>query len=315
MAWRATEIYKPCRCVIDPVKRPIGKQVKYAVITPVRDEGEFISRTINSVVGQTVRPARWIIVNDGSTDETGQIAEEAARSYTWITVVNRADRGFRKAGGGVVEAFYQGYRIIESESWDYLVKLDGDLSFAPDYFEKCFERFDEDRRLGIAGGTICSNAGGVIKAEAKKDPRFHVRGATKIYRWACWGDIEGLIRAPGWDTLDEVKANMLGWGTYTLSGVNAIHHRPTGAAYGAWNDRVKAGMANYISGYHPLFMLLKCVKRIVEKPYLVGGLGIFYGFVKGYVKRIPQVEDKAVIRYLRQQQISLLMGRKSLWDS
>jgi poly-beta-1,6-N-acetyl-D-glucosamine synthase len=288
-------------------------EIRYAIVTPVRNEQTYISLTIASLVVQTIRPSHWIIVNDGSTDNTGRIAEEAAGAHAWISVVNRADRGFRKAGGGVVDAFYDGYRRVENETWDYLVKLDGDLSFAPDYFEKCFVCFAQDDKLGIAGGTICSDTGGAIEAESKDDPKFHVRGATKIYRSACWKDLGGLIKAPGWDTLDEVKANMLGWTTRTLDGMNVIHHRPTGAAYGAWNDRVKAGLANYISGYHPLFMFLKCVKRMAEKPYLVGGFGLLYGFVKGYLKRVPQVEDRALIQYFREQQISRLLGRKSLW--
>ncbi len=115
--------------------------------------------------------------------------------------------------------------------------------------------------MGIAGGTICSNAGGIIEAEAKDDPKFHVRGATKIYRSACWQDIGGLIKAPGWDTLDEVKANMFGWTTCTLGGNQCCSSSALREQLmAAWNDRVKAGMANYISGYHPLFMLLKCVK-------------------------------------------------------
>jgi poly-beta-1,6-N-acetyl-D-glucosamine synthase len=291
----------------------MSKNRDYVVVSPVRNEEKYLALTINSMVAQTIRPARWVIVNDGSKDETGRIAEHATRSNPWITVVNRSDRGFRKAGGGVVESFYEGYRLIEKESWDYLVKLDGDLSFSPDYFENCFKRFERDGHLGIAGGTICCQTGGVIEAEFKADPRFHVRGATKIYRAACWHGIGGLIQAPGWDTLDEVKANMLGWATCTLSGLDVIHHRPTGAAYGTWNDRVKGGMANYISGYHPLFMLLKCARRMAAQPYLVGGLGLLFGFAKGYLKRIPQVEDKALIRYLRQQQMNRLLGRKSLW--
>jgi biofilm PGA synthesis N-glycosyltransferase PgaC len=288
--------------------------IRYIIVSPVRNEAQYLPRTIASVVLQTITPARWIIVDDGSTDETGQVAQDAARWLSWITVVNRADRGFRQAGTGVVDAFYAGYRCIEREAWDYLVKLDGDLSFAPDYFENCFENFQKDTHLGIAGGTVCCAKKGIIEAEAKNDPRFHVRGATKIYRRDCWRDIDGLVKATGWDTLDEVKANMLGWTTRTISGINAVHHRPTGAAYGAWNDRVKAGVANYISGYHPLFMLLKSVKRIVEKPYLVGSLGLLYGFAKGYLQRIPRVEDTALIEYFRQQQINRLLGRKSLWD-
>jgi hypothetical protein len=114
--------------------------------------------------------------------------------------------------------------------------------------------------------------------------------------------------------VDEVKANMLGWKTRTLPDVKALHHRPTGAAYGTWNDRVKAGMANYVTGYHPLFMLLKCLRRMGEKPYFIGGWGLLFGFVKGYVKRVPQVADEALVRYLRQQQMNRLLARKSLWS-
>lgn len=287
--------------------------IQYAVVSPVRNEEKYISLTISSVVAQTIKPARWIIVNDGSTDKTGQIAEEAARSHSWIQVIDRPDRGFRKAGGGVVDAFYEGYRLIESKPWDFLVKLDGDLSFEASYFEECFKHFEENPRLGIAGGTICSNIGDVIEAESKVDPRFHVRGATKIYRRECWQEVGGLIHAPGWDTLDEVKANMLGWITCTLPDINVIHHRPAGAAYGAWNDRVKGGLANYIAGYHPLFMLLKGVRRMLEKPYFIGGCGLLFGFVKGYLTRVPQVEDKALIKYFRAQQMNRLLLRKSLW--
>ncbi|HWQ93344.1 MAG TPA: hypothetical protein VN673_16855 [Clostridia bacterium] len=196
----------------------------------------------------------------------------------------------------------------------YLVKLDGDVSFSPDYFERCFAQFMADPRLGIAGGTICSSHEGELVVESRNDPVFHVRGATKIYSAACWQAIGGLIHAPGWDTLDEVKANMLGWSSRTLKGIKIAHHRETGAAYGAWKDRVKSGLANYIAGYHPLFMFLKCLRRLAEKPYVVGGCGLWFGFLKGYITRVPQVNDRALIQYFRQQQINRLMGRRSLWD-
>lgn len=288
--------------------------MNYVVISPVRNEAKHLGLTINSMAAQTIRPSCWVIVNDGSKDETGAIAEQAAKTHSWIKVINRPDRGFRKAGGGVVETFYAGYSLIEKEAWNYLVKLDGDLSFEADYFEKCFACFDQNSKLGVAGGTICSAVGGILKPEAINDPKFHVRGATKIYKWECWQDVGGLIQAPGWDTLDEVKANMKGWATQTLAGINIIHHRPTGAAYGTWNDRVKAGLANYISGYHPIFMFLKCMRRMLEKPYIVGGCALFCGFIKGYLKRIPQVDDKELIRYFRQQQMNRLFARRSLWS-
>ena len=287
----------------------------YAVVSPVRNEAKYLQLTIDSMLLQTIKPAHWIIVNDGSTDETGRIAEAAAFSVPWITVINRSDRGFRKAGSGVVDAFYEGHRLIEGKPFNYIVKLDGDLSFAPDYFEKCFEHFDACERLGIAGGTVCINLAGAIEVESKVDPRFHVRGATKIYRWACWQDIGELVRMPGWDTMDEVKANMLGWVTLTLSDLRIVHHRPTGAAYGAWRDRVKNGLGCYIMGYHPLFMFLKSIRRITERPYVVGSCGLLFGFIKGYVSRAPRIQDKPLIKYFRRQQMSRLLFRKSLWDA
>jgi glycosyltransferase involved in cell wall biosynthesis len=297
------------------LKQTLGcPPARYVVVSPVRNEAKHLALTIESMAAQTIRPARWIIVNDGSTDATGQIADAAAAAYPWIQTVHRADRGYRKAGGGVVDAFYDGYNLVAQEAWDYLAKLDGDLSFEANYFARCFAQFDAEPKLGIAGGTICSPANGLAEAESKADPRFHVRGATKIYRRECWLALGGLIRAPGWDTLDEVKANMLGWTTATLKGINILHHRPTGAAYGTWNDRIKSGLANYVAGYHPLFMVVKCLRRMAQKPYLVGGCGLLFGFIKGYACRVPQVEDRALIKYFRQQQINRLLARKSLWD-
>ena len=156
----------------DEARKKMTKKPSYVVVTPARDEAKYIPLTIASLAAQSIRPLRWVIVNDGSTDETGRIADEAARSHAWITVVNRVDRGFRKAGGGVVDAFYEGYRCVEDDAWDYLIKLDGDLSFAPDYFEKCFEHFDENPRLGIAGGTICSETEVFLRWNPSAIPSF-----------------------------------------------------------------------------------------------------------------------------------------------
>jgi poly-beta-1,6-N-acetyl-D-glucosamine synthase len=288
---------------------------EYLIISPVRNEAEHLPKTIRSVLTQTVKPARWIIVDDGSTDDTASIAEEASRSHSWIKVVRRSDRGFRKAGGGVVDAFYEGYSAYGDIAWDFLAKLDGDVEFSPDYFERCFACFRTNELLGIAGGTVCLIAAdGSLKEESKVDPKFHVRGATKIYRKLCWEAIGGLLRSPGWDTMDEIKANMLGWQTYTIPGLNVIHHRPTGAAYGAWSDRVKNGLGCYIVGYHPIFMFLKGISRFHKKPYILGGCGLLFGFLKGYLTGVHQIDDKVLIRYFRKQQMNRLCFRKSLWD-
>ena len=176
---------------------------RYVIITPARDEEQHIEATIESVIGQTLRPAEWVIVDDGSTDRTSEILDQYAAQFPWIRLVHRPNRGFRKSGGGVVEAFYEGYDSLQCDAWDFIVKLDGDLSFSPDYFQRCFEHFREQPRLGIGGGDIYHDLDGELRLEA--NPKFHIRGATKIYRRPCWEDIGGLWPGPGWDTIDEVK--------------------------------------------------------------------------------------------------------------
>jgi biofilm PGA synthesis N-glycosyltransferase PgaC len=286
---------------------------RYVVITPVRNEQENLPRTIVSMAQQTVRAWKWVIVDDGSTDATGRIADEARAQYPWIEVVHRRDRGFRKPGGGVVEAFREGYQLVESTRWDFIVKLDGDLSFEPDYFAAVFNHFVQNPRLGITGGTICKLDGGALVPESIGDPRFHVRGATKIYRADCWQQLGGLYPAPGWDTLDEIKANMLGWTTCTLAGLKLHHHRHAGEADGKWVNWFKNGRANYITGYLPLFMLCKCLTRIFSKPYGIGALGLWCGYASGYLKRVPRINDPQLIRYLRREQLNRLLLKNSLW--
>lgn len=290
-------------------------KVSYIVITPVRNEEQHLQGTIESMAAQTLLPDKWILVNDGSTDQTAALIEAAARKHPWIQPVHRGDRGFRQAGGGVIEAFYDGYSRVGAEPWDYLVKFDADLTFEPAFFSGCVQRFDADPKLGIGGGTICNEIDGALVVEAKKDPPFHVRGATKIYRRACWDGIGGLIKAPGWDTLDEIKANMLGWRTYSFAELKLNHHRIAGEADGAWKNWVKNGRANYITGYHPLFMLVKCGQRFFSRPYVVAGLGLFTGFLGGYLTRQPQVDDKRVIAYLRKQQLNRLLSRPNIWQT
>ena len=283
---------------------------RYVIITPVRDEERHIEATLECVVRQTIRPEQWIIVDDGSTDQTGAVLDRYASQFPWILVLHRANRGFRKSGGGVMEAFHDGYNALNCD-WDFIVKLDGDLSFAPEYFEKCFEHFQSEPNLGIGGGEIYHLVSKELKLEAT--PRFHVRGATKIYRKACWVAIGGLWSTAGWDTIDEVKANMLGWKTYSFSDLKLIHHRLTGTADGLLRDRVKHGKVCYVSGYHPLFVLATCFYRIARKPYLIGSAAVLYGYLKAYWTHPPRVEDPSYIAYMRSQQMRRLLGMQTIW--
>ncbi len=286
---------------------------KYVIITPVRDEVHHLEKTIASVLAQTTLPVQWIIIDDGSTDGTGELLDHLTAKVEWITVLHKKNRGYRAAGGGVMEAFYTGYDVLADEDWEFVVKLDADLSFSADYFERCFEIFNAEPKLGIGGGTICQLEDGLLKVDSVGDPAFHVRGATKIYRRACWEKISPLTKAPGWDTIDEVKANLHGWNTRTFSELTLIQHKPTGDADGCWRNAFKNGRANFVTGYHPLFMLAKCVRRAFHKPFILESFALLAGFCSGYLKRIPQIPDADAIKYLREQQLRRLFLRPSIY--
>lgn len=283
----------------------------YIVISPVKDEEKYIKLTIESMLKQTIKPLQWAIVDDGSTDKTPEIIKMYAKEVPWIKGVYGKDQGQRMPGVRHIKAFYQGLSALDNDLWDFIVKLDGDLSFEEQYFEKCLARFHHNPRLGIGGGMILNELGGKLIPE--KHPLFHVRGATKIYKRECWDAIGGIIVSQCYDTVDEVKANMMGYRTQSFMDIRLIHHRYTGNAYGKWGNSVKNGMANYLTGYHPLFMAAKCLKRFLERPYSIDPLGLGYGFIKGYLKRIPKAADSETIRYLRQQQINRLMFLPSIW--
>jgi len=284
---------------------------KYVIITPVRDEETYLKETVVSVLRQRYRPAEYILVNDGSRDSTGEIIDDYVRAHNWVRAVHRRDRGYRKWGAGIIEAFYDGFNALSCRDWEFMCKLDADLSFEPDYFERALTKFEENPRIGIGGGVLYHYRNGQKILE--KHPQFHVRGGVKIYRRKCWEDIGGLWVGPGSDTVDEVKANMLGWTTMSFSDLHLIHHRPTGESWGRWGGLVKDGRIDYVYGSHPLFLMAKALVRLFRRPYVLGSAALVYGYVSAFIKRTPQVDDPKLIRYLRGQQLARLMGRKTIW--
>lgn len=283
----------------------------YVVVTPVRDEETYLPRTIESMVAQTIQPREWVIVNDGSKDSTGKIADEAAAKYDWIRVVHRDDRGYRKWGAGIIEAFYAGFDALQCKDWEFMSKLDGDLSFEPNYFASTFAKFDANPKIGIGGGVLYHITNGERILE--KHPVFHVRGGVKIYRRACWDALGGLWVGPGSDLMDETKANMLGWITQSFTDIHMIHHRPTGNTYGRWGGSVKDGKIDYVTGYHPLFLVAKWARRSTQRPYIVGAMALAYGYFAARWQGIPRVDDPELIRYIRKQQLARLFGGETIW--
>jgi len=285
---------------------------RYVVITPARDEAQYLPETIASLQSQTIPPSEWIIVDDGSSDATPAIADNASAQTPWIRVVHREDRGHRAAGIGVVTAFYAGLDTVTATDWEFLVKLDADVRLEPDYFERCLDRFARNPRLGMGGGTFYNPtaAGGF---EEERAPGFHVRGGSKIYRRECWDDIGGIIRMTGWDACDDVKANRLGWQTESFPDIIVRQLRQTGDAAGQWDNWVKNGRACFIVGYDPMFLIARAVTRLARRPGPTSAAGLLVGYFGAWARGVPRIDDPETIRYLRSQQRRRLMGRSTIW--
>ncbi|RME29147.1 MAG: glycosyltransferase family 2 protein [Deltaproteobacteria bacterium] len=285
--------------------------VRLVVVTPARNESEHLPHTIASMRAQRLVPLRWVIVDDGSTDGTGERARELGGDIPWMEVVTRHDRGERRPGGGVVEAFYAGYERVAHLDWTHLVKLDADLEFGPDYFAVIVGRMLADRDLGIAGGMIENLVDG--RRVLEQHPRFHVRGATKVYTRACWEAIGGLHAVKGWDTLDELQAARRGFRTVSFDDVRLVQRRFTGDGTGQWINWNKNGEAAYVCGYHPAYLVAKAVRRAFVRPWLVASVGLLVGYARAALRRRPRVDDAELRAFVREQQWRRLTGRSSLW--
>jgi poly-beta-1,6-N-acetyl-D-glucosamine synthase len=279
--------------------------VKYVIITPAHNEEKYIRFTLDSVVAQTVKPDQWIIVDDGSTDGTAKIIREYANRYTWISLVTLPLESTREFGARIARVFYEGFKRIE-EHYDFIVELDSDLSFASDYFENLLRKFTEDSRLGIAGGGFYVPVGNEWRLE--KCPVDHVRGASKVYRKACFDEIGGLPVVNGWDSIDEWRAQMKGWKTHSYNELVVHHLRPTGATMGKWGGGVKAGEYAYFMGYPWLVIFARSLYRALsEHPPFVLGTALFWGYSRSWFARKPQFDDAEVVAYMRRKQMRRIL--------
>lgn len=286
--------------------------IKYLVVSPVRNESDYIERTLKSMISQQIKPHQWIIVDDGSTDDTREIAERYAAEHDWITVMGRLDRGYHEPGRGVIQAFYDGYEARGFDDFDYVVKLDADLTFESDYFSGLFEKFAANPKLGLASGVCWIERNGQLQEE--KHPSFHTRGPATVYKRACWDQIGGLVKHLGWDTIDEIKAWHRGWESRSFAEIKIIHHRITGLNSGVWGWQTKLGRSDYYCGYHPLFIIAKSAGRFFRRPYFRGSLGILWGYFSQWFTRAELLDDPAIVRFIRHEQIKKLTFRKSLWQ-
>ncbi len=275
--------------------------IKYIIISPVRNEEAFVESTINSVCNQTIKPVEWIIVNDGSTDSTKEIIIPYTLKHQWIKLINIEDRGYYYPGTGVVNVIKKGFENISSNGWDYIVKLDCDITVEPDYFEKIFREFSRNDKLGIASGAVYLTNG---KTEVKEKSQFdHPWGASKIYRRQCFNDIKGWKAIPGWDLADLLGAQMNGWETRCFDDFKILHYRESGSRRGGFTSgKFLLGSFLYRYGYSFTYTFFKGIYRLTERPYIIGGFSLIAGYLYAFVKNEEKLFDREMRKFLRKKQ-------------
>jgi biofilm PGA synthesis N-glycosyltransferase PgaC len=266
------------------------KLPKYVLITPARNEADFIELTVKSVVAQKVPPAKWVIVNDGSTDGTEEIVKAYASVYPWIELVQMPQRSERHFAGKAF-AVNAGYQRVADLRFDVIGNLDADVSFEPDYFEFLLKCFSENPKLGV-GGTAFQEGG--LSYDYEFVGIEHVSGMCQMFRRECFESIGGYaaIHSGGIDLIAVLSARVKGWETRTFLERKFVHHRTQGGAlHTGLLGRWYMGRKDYLLGNHPVWELFRAVYQMRYKPYLIGGLLILASYLwnslRGIERTIP----------------------------
>jgi len=280
--------------------------LSYVLITPARNEEAFIGKTIESVVNQTVRPQRWVIVDDGSTDQTAAIVLQWVERHPWIKLVQRPphlDRSF----AAKVWAFNAGYEYLKGVEYEVIGNLDADVSFDADYLEFLLHRFEEDPSLGVAGTTFVEE--GYDSSRDSFEGQNHVAGGCQLFRRQCFEEIGGFIpnKAGGVDWIAVTTARMKGWRTRSFKEKYFLHRRPLGTAErGALAAMFSYGEKDYYLGGHPVWQLFRVLYRMTKKPLVFGGMALLAGYTWAFLWRMKRPVTRELMRFHRREQMAKL---------
>ncbi len=255
--------------------------MKIYIVIPAHNEEAHIGTTLQSLVDQSLRPEKIVVVNDQSTDATSEIVSSFAEKHPFISLISITSNEAHLPGSKVIKAFSEGLKMLDDD-YDILCKFDADLYFPTNYLEEIVKHFDESKEIGIAGGfcTIQNEENWVLENLTNKD---HIRGALKAYRKACFNDIGGLLPSMGWDTADELLAQFHGWKIKTNPDLLVKHLKPTGSNYNK-NSKYKQGEAFYKLRYGKILTLLASAKLAYRKK----DVNLLFDYIKGYLRAEKQ---------------------------
>src|SRR5215469_4864120 len=278
--------------------------LRYVLITPSRNEAHFIEKTLESVVYQTVLPLKWVIVNDGSTDATVEIVARYAAQHSWIELVNRPVRKERHFAAKVY-AFNAGLERIKPLQYEIIGNLDADVSLDADHFEFLLSKFSRDSRLGVAG-TVFRELDGYNSAIDSFEGQTYVSGQCQLFRRECFEEIRGYVpsKIGGIDWMAVTTARMIGWNTRSFREKSFMHHRMLGTAdRGIIGSNFAYGKKDYLLGGHPLWQIFRCVYRMTKRPYLLGGVALFAGYLAAFLSRADRPVSRELMRFHRSEQM------------
>ncbi len=286
------------------------------LITPARDEAEHLERTVRAVAAQTRKPDLWLIVDDGSADETPQLLDRLAAEIPFLEIRRAPAHRARPEEDGLAlaaeaVAFNAALRSVDIEDFTHIGKLDADVELSPAYFEGLLARFGAEPDLGLAGGVLLERSGG--DWEPTRIPDHHVRGALKLYSRECFEAIGGIEERLGWDTIDETYARMRGYSTRSLPEITARHHRPVATRGGVLRGRARHGQCAYILRYDAWWVVLRSFKVALQRPYGLSGIAFLYGYFRALLKAQPKVEDEGYRRFVRGELRGRLISASSFF--
>jgi glycosyltransferase involved in cell wall biosynthesis len=285
-------------------------KLTYVVVTPVKDEAKHITKTLQSVVNQSRTPLKWVIVDDGSTDETAAIVRHFASQYSFIQLVSTNRNTPRATGVAEIIAFNLGLNHVAPLAPDCIVKLDGDLSFNPDYFDALLGEFESHPKLGIASGVYLEQRS--TNWEEIVMPYYHAFGASKVVRSECFNAIGGFVAERGWDTVDVVRARALGWETWHLPKLKVQHWKPEGKAMGRLRTAYMHGEIFYRTARWPHLFLLKFLRRLPNSPLFLDAMAMLLGYLQTMLKRSKSLLSPVEQRCYRALLFSRFGSRKNL---
>ncbi len=282
-------------------------QSEYVLITAAYNEGDYIGATIETVLAQSVIPRKWVIVSDGSTDNTDTIIQHFAKEHQFIEHVRIEKPVTSPSFASKVRAIHKGYASLEDTSYRFVGILDADITFGSDYYERILRRFNEDARLGIAGGFIYERQGNFFGSRPSNS-RKSVAGAIQLFRRECYEIIGGHMPLShgGEDWMCEILARKNGWAVTAFPDIVAYHHKPGESKRGIFKDAIRQGKMDYTVGSHPLFELAKCIRRLRERPYFLRALFQFIGFAWSGLRGDRIEVSTEIVDYLRREQLGRL---------